>query len=50
MFQGRKRTINAKAENLNMTGSIKDRMALHIMAQGYAKGLHMATMNGHPAR
>jgi cysteine synthase A len=39
MFQGRKRTIHAKAENLNMTGSIKDRMALHIMAQGYAKGL-----------
>ena len=22
-----------------MTGSIKDRMALHIVAQGYAKGL-----------
>jgi cysteine synthase len=39
MFQGRRRTIHAKAENLNMTGSIKDRMALHIMAQGYAKGL-----------
>jgi cysteine synthase A len=38
MFQGRKRTIHAKAENLNMTGSIKDRMALHIMSQGYAKG------------
>jgi cysteine synthase A len=39
MFQGRKRTIHAKAENLNMTGSIKDRMALHVVAQGYAKGL-----------
>jgi cysteine synthase A len=39
MFQGRKRTIYAKAENLNLTGSIKDRMALYIMAQGYAKGL-----------
>ena len=35
-FQGRERTIYAKAENLNMTGSIKDRMALHIMEQGYA--------------
>ncbi len=39
IFQGRKRTIYAKAENLNMTGSIKDRMALHIMEQGYEKGL-----------
>jgi cysteine synthase A len=39
IYQGRKRTIYAKAENLNMTGSIKDRMALHIMAKGYAKGL-----------
>ena len=38
-FHGRKRTIYAKAENLNMTGSIKDRMALHIMEKGYAKGL-----------
>ncbi|MCK9420567.1 MAG: PLP-dependent cysteine synthase family protein [Nitrospirae bacterium] len=38
-FQGRKRTIHAKAENLNMTGSIKDRMALHIMAKGYATGI-----------
>ena len=38
-FQGRKRTIYAKAENLNMTGSIKDRMALHIMEQGYARDI-----------
>lgn len=37
-FQGRQRTIYAKAENLNMTGSIKDRMALHIMKQGYSSG------------
>jgi len=36
-FQGQSRTIYAKAENLNMTGSIKDRMALHIMAQAYAR-------------
>ena len=35
-FHGQNRTIYAKAENLNMTGSIKDRMALHIMEQGYA--------------
>jgi cysteine synthase A len=38
-FHGRPRTVYAKAENLNMTGSIKDRMALHILAQGYARGL-----------
>jgi cysteine synthase A len=38
-FQGQKRTIYAKAENLNMTGSIKDRMALHIMEQGYARDI-----------
>lgn len=38
MFEGRKRTLYAKAENLNMTGSIKDRMAFHILEQGYARG------------
>jgi len=37
-FRGRERTIYAKAENLNMTGSIKDRMALHILKQGYNRG------------
>ncbi len=37
-YHGRKRTIHAKAENLNMTGSIKDRMALHIVQEGYARG------------
>ncbi len=37
-FRGEKRVIYAKAENINMTGSIKDRMALHILQQGYAKG------------
>ena len=35
---GEDRIIYAKAENLNMTGSIKDRMALHIMKEGYRKG------------
>lgn len=39
MFRGQKRTLYAKAENLNMTGSIKDRMAFHIMEQGYARGI-----------
>jgi cysteine synthase len=38
-FRGEKRTIYAKAENLNMTGSIKDRMAFYILQQGYARGL-----------
>ncbi len=37
-YKGKKRTIYAKAENLNMTGSIKDRMALHIIQKAYAKG------------
>jgi cysteine synthase A len=37
-FRGRKRIVYAKAENLNMTGSIKDRMALHILQQGASKG------------
>ena len=35
---GRPRTIYAKAENLNFTGSIKDRMALHIIRRGYETG------------
>ncbi len=37
-FRGRKQVLYAKAENLNMTGSIKDRMALHILQQGYERG------------
>lgn len=38
-FRGRDHVLFAKAENLNMTGSIKDRMALHILARGYEKGM-----------
>lgn len=38
-YQGEKRTIYAKAEHLNMTGSIKDRMAFHIIQQGYQRGV-----------
>ena len=38
-FRGKRRRVYAKAEHLNMTGSIKDRMALHILARGYAKGV-----------
>ena len=37
-FKGESRTIYAKAENLNMTGSIKDRMAFHILSNAYVKG------------
>ncbi len=36
-YKGEKRIIYAKAENLNMTGSIKDRMALHIIKKAYEK-------------
>jgi len=35
---GRHRRIFAKAENLNMTGSIKDRMAVHILKRAYEEG------------
>lgn len=37
-YKNEPRTIYAKAENLNMTGSIKDRMALHIIKKAYARG------------
>jgi len=38
-FRGQRRMLYAKAENLNMTGSIKDRMAFFILQQGYARGV-----------
>jgi cysteine synthase len=34
-FKGRRRVIYAKAENMNLTGSIKDRMAYHILKKAY---------------
>ena len=37
-YKGKKRTIYAKAEYLNMTGSIKDRMAFHILQKAYKSG------------
>lgn len=37
-FRGERRTIFAKAEHLNLSGSIKDRMALHILTEGYRTG------------
>lgn len=37
-FRGKERVIYAKAEHLNMTGSIKDRMAFHILKKAYEEG------------
>lgn len=37
-YRGEPRRVYAKAENLNMTGSIKDRMAFHILAKAYERG------------
>jgi cysteine synthase A len=37
-FRGQQRVIYAKSEQLNLTGSIKDRMALHILKQAYRSG------------
>ena len=34
-FRGHHRTVYAKSEQLNLTGSIKDRMALHILREAY---------------
>ena len=38
VYRGERRVIYAKAEHLNLTGSVKDRMALHILRQAYARG------------
>ena len=35
-FRGKPYLVYAKAENLNMTGSIKDRIAIHIIKEAYA--------------
>lgn len=37
-YRGRELRIFAKSEHLNLTGSIKDRMALHILKEGYRSG------------
>jgi cysteine synthase A len=39
LFKGKPGKIYAKAEHLNMTGSIKDRMALYIIREAYRKNL-----------
>ncbi len=38
LFRGKERVIYAKAEHLNMTGSIKDRMAFPILKKAYQEG------------
>ncbi|MBV6522788.1 MAG: Cysteine synthase [Gemmatimonadaceae bacterium] len=37
-YRGEPRVLFAKAESFNMTGSIKDRMALHVLERAYAEG------------
>ena len=37
-YKGKPRVIYAKAEHYNVTGSIKDRMALYILEKAYAEG------------
>lgn len=37
-YKGERRTIFAKAEHLNLSGSIKDRMAFHILRSAYRDG------------
>lgn len=39
IFRGKERVVYAKAEHLNMTGSIKDRMAFHILKRAYEQGV-----------
>jgi cysteine synthase A len=35
LYHGKERVVYAKAEHLNLTGSIKDRMAFHILKKAY---------------
>ena len=37
-YLGQLRRVFVKAENFNLTGSVKDRMALHILRKGYERG------------
>ena len=47
--RGRQRTIYAKSEQMNFTGSIKDRMALHILRNAYAAdAIRPATLSSRP--
>jgi cysteine synthase A len=37
-YRGRPRTVYAKSEQINLTGSIEDRMALHVLRKAYGEG------------
>jgi cysteine synthase A len=37
-FRGEPRTLYAKLESMNLTGSVKDRMALHVLRRAYERG------------
>jgi cysteine synthase A len=37
-YRGRMRVVHAKCEHVNLTGSMKDRMALHILRRAYESG------------
>jgi len=37
-YQGKPGEVYVKCENYNLTGSVKDRMALHIMYHAYKNG------------
>lgn len=37
-YRGNERVVYAKAEHMNLTGSIKDRMAFHILQHAYKEG------------
>ncbi len=37
--RGRRRTVYAKCEQMNLTGSIKDRMVLEVLRDGYERGV-----------
>ena len=39
VWRGRRRVVHAKAEHLNMSGSIKDRMALHLLRRACERGV-----------
>jgi len=37
LYRGHPRRVYAKAEHLNLTGSVKDRMALHVLRRAYQR-------------
>ena len=47
-FNGEPRRLFAKYETMNMTGSVKDRMALHILRRARERGELQATATSSP--